>query len=79
MSYAAKGFNESLSFELLFSLSVTCLLFNGFLLIKIKFDGQSVTTWSKKPYWVSLCIFTLMTIEFFWICYLENVEYRGRS
>lgn len=79
MSYNGKLLSESLSFELLFALSVTCLLINGFLLIQIKFGGQSVTTWSMKPYWVSLCIFTLMTMEFLWICFLENVEYRNHE
>ena len=66
-----------LSFELIFALSVTCLLINIFLLVKIKFGGQIVTTLSKMPYMISLCLFILMTIEFSWLCFMQKVVYLG--
>ena len=65
--------NQIASYELLFALSVTCLLINGFLLVKIKFGGKIVTTLSKKPYMLSFCLLTLMSIEFLWICYVRHV------
>ena len=67
--------NQWLSFELLFALTFTCLLANGLILLSITFGDQIVTSLTKKPYVISFFLLTLMSIEFLWICYTQQVTY----
>lgn len=69
---------ESLSgycFEILFSIAISALLANLILLMRLKFGSILVTHLSVRPYMATFALFTVMSAEFFSLCFLNNISY----
>ena len=62
-------------YEVLIALSITGLLINLTLLVRIKFGNLLVTHLSVRPYIISLCLLAVMLVQFTILLYLKNISY----